>query len=90
MLFTCGSRVYASATAREIVAALERDDADYPFKGGPLRRFVSWSLSRLGDCVPQRELDANARINDEALALSYLCLCDEYGVGVLVHEDDER
>ena len=90
MVFKTPSREYAGSSALGIVAEMEHDAVEYPFKGNSLRAFLAWSLSRLEDCVPLRELDAGARINDETLALAYLCLCDEYGLGVLVHDWSRR
>jgi len=90
MIFRTESKVYIGSSAVGIVADIERDNAEYPFRGRPLRHFVSWSLEQLGDRIPQRELDVSSRINDETLALSYLCLRDEYGLGALVPDHDIR
>jgi hypothetical protein len=90
MVFKSGSRVYTSRSASGIVAAIEKDDVEYPSKGAPLRDFVSWSLTRLADRIPQRELDASARTDEETLALSYLYLRDEYGIGSLIRDESEK
>jgi hypothetical protein len=66
------------------VRSLERAAADYPYRGQPIRRFLRWSLERLRDSVNPRELDLSDTLGDEALALSYLCLCDECGAGELL------
>jgi hypothetical protein len=34
--------------------------------------------------VPARDLDISDRLEDEALALAYLVLLDEYGMGELI------
>jgi hypothetical protein len=66
--------------------ALERDAADSPYPGQTVRQFLLWSLDRLRDHVPPRELDLSDRLDDEAIAFSYLCLCDEYDAGELTVE----
>ena len=86
MIFRTGGKFYRGATAVEIARALERDAADYPRPGQTLRQFLLWSLNHLLDRVPPRELDLSDRLDDEALALSYLCLCDEYDAGELTVE----
>ena len=86
MIFRTGGKYYRGATAVEIARALERDAADYPYPGQTIRQFLLWSLNRLRDHVPPRELDLSDRLDDEALAFSYLCLCDEYDVGELTVE----
>lgn len=70
-----------SESAVEIVRHIERDAAAYPYQGGTLRQFLRWSLARMDDRVPQRELDLSDWPNDEKLSLGYLYLCEEYGLG---------
>lgn len=81
MTFRDGDKIYRGGTAVEIVRALEQDAADYPRRGESLRLFLRWSLARLGDCIPPRELDLSDRLDDETLALNYLYLRDEYEIG---------
>ncbi len=83
MNFRKGDKWYQGATAAEIVRALERDAADYPHQGARLCEFLRWSFAQCGDRIPQRELDLSARLDDETLALGYLCLCEQYGLGEL-------
>ena len=83
MIFLIDGKKYRGESAIEIVQALEQDAFDYPHRGGPIRQFMLWSLNQLGDRVPPRELDLSDRLEDEALALSYLCLRDEYDAGEL-------
>jgi hypothetical protein len=83
MIFLIDGKNYRGESALEIVQALEQDAKDYPHRGRPIRQFMLWSLNQLGDRVPPRELDLSDRLEDEALALSYLCLRDEYGAGEL-------
>ena len=86
MIFRTGGKFYRGATAVEIARALERDAADYPYPGQTIRQFLLWSLNQLRDHVPPRELDLSDRLDDEALAFSYLCLRDEYDVGEITVE----
>jgi hypothetical protein len=86
MIFQVGEKDYRGESATQILRALERDTADYPYRGQPLRKFLRWSLSQLGDKLPARELDLSDTLPDEALALSYLYLRDEYGAGELLND----
>lgn len=84
MNFQIDGKSYRGASAVEIIHMLERDAADYPYPGQMLRQFLRWSLDRLRNRVPPREMALSDRLDDEALAFSYLCLCDEYGAGELL------
>lgn len=86
MIFQVGGKDYRGESATEILRALELDTPDYPGQGQPLRQFLLWSLNQLGDELPARELDLSDRLPDEALALSYLYLRDEYGAGELLSD----
>ncbi|HEV2913774.1 MAG TPA: hypothetical protein VGX92_10895 [Pyrinomonadaceae bacterium] len=86
MIFQIDGKNYQDESALAIVHALEQEAMDYPHRGRPIRQFMLWSLNQLRDCVPPRELDLSDRLDDEALAFSYLCLCDEYDVGELTVE----
>jgi hypothetical protein len=91
MIFLIDGKNYRGEFALEIVQALEQDATGYPQRGRPLRQFMLWSLNQLDDRVPPRELDLSGRLEDEALALSDLCLRDEYGAGELfVGRPDSR
>lgn len=91
MIFRIDGKNYRGESAIEIVRALELDAVDYPHRGRPIRQFMLWSLNQLGDRMPARELDLSDRLEDEALALSYLCLRDEYDAGELfVDHPDSR
>ena len=83
MTFQLKGKNYRGASALDLVRALETDAEDYPHRGESVRRFLLWSLERLGNRLPPRDLDLSDRLEDEALALSYLCLRDEYGAGKL-------
>jgi hypothetical protein len=81
IVFNTEGKEYRGTTALEIVQLLESDSTDCPCRGQSVLQFLQWSLGRIGDRIPPRELDLSARIDDEALALNYLYLCDEYGIG---------
>ena len=83
MIFSTKGKDYRGSCALDVVRALEADTRDYPCRGQSIRQFLSWSLDHLANCFPPRELDLSDRMEDEALALNYLYLCDEYGVGRL-------
>lgn len=89
MLFQAGGKSYRGESAVEIVRSLERAAADYPHSGQSIRQFLRWSLHRLRDSVHPRELDLSDTLGEEALALNFLCLCDESGAGelLLCHHD---
>jgi len=84
MLFRTGDKEYRAASAVEIVRRLEQDAAGYLRPPGQLREFLRWSLAGWSDSLPTRELDLSDHLGDETLALSYLCLCAEYGLGELL------
>lgn len=86
MKFSINGTEYAGASALEIVEAMRRDAARMGRVCASAREFLRWAQGELRDRVPPRELDLSERLNDETLALNYLCLCDEYGVGELADE----
>ena len=83
MIFTYNHKKYLGKTAVRIVRAVEGDAAGYANKGGSLRDFLVWSLARLADRIPERELDVSPNLSDETIAFNYLCLLDNYGIGTL-------
>ena len=83
MLFRVGERVYLGETALEIVNALKKEALNGGSDSVNLREFLQLSFSQLSDRIPLRELDVSERLNEELLALGYLYLRDEYGVGEL-------
>lgn len=84
MIFRTRGKSYNGGSASEVVRALERDDERYRCYGGPIRQYLSWSLNQLNGSVPPRDLDLSDRLEDETLALGYLLLLDEYGVGEIL------
>jgi hypothetical protein len=84
MTFQFKGKKYRGASALDIVRALELDAQDYPHRGQSVRQFLLWSLERLNNRLPPRDLDLSDRLEDDALALSYLYLRDEYGAGKLL------
>jgi hypothetical protein len=83
MIFRLGEKEVTGTSAVNVVRALEREDEEYRHRGGPIRQYLTWSLNRLNG-VPPRDLDVSDRLQDEALALGYLLLLDEYGVGQVI------
>ena len=83
MLFRVGERVYLGKTALEIVNALKKEALNGRSDSVNLREFLRWSFSHLSNRIPLRELDVSESLDDEMLALGYLYLRDEYGVGEL-------
>ena len=88
MIFRRREKKFNGTSAVDVVRALERDDTEYRHCGGPIRQYLSWSLNRLGGSVPARDLDPSDRLEDEALALDYLLLLDQYGVGKIICTTD--
>ena len=88
MIFRLQEKEIRGTSAVDIVRALEREDKEYRHCGGPIRQYLSWSLNRLGGSVHARDLDLSDRLEDEALALDYLLLLDEYGVGKIIGKTD--
>lgn len=84
MIFRLRGKEIERRSALEVVRALERGDKEYLNGGGPIRQYLSWSLNQLRCSVPARDLDLSQRLEDESLALAYLLLLDEYGVGEIV------
>ena len=81
MIFICDNKKYLGKTAVRIVRAVERDTAEYANKGGSMRDFLVWSLARMADRIPLRELDVSPNLGDETIAFNYLCLLDNYEIG---------
>ena len=81
--FQLKGKEYSGASALDVVRLIEEDTEHYPHRGQSVRQFLSWSLERLDDRLPPRDLDLSDRLEDDELALSYLCLRDQYGAGRL-------
>jgi hypothetical protein len=90
MVFRVGEKDYFGASALEIIRALESDEMDYPHQGQTVRKFLKWSLHRLGDQIPLRDMHVSRRMKIEDLALSYLCLRDEFGAGELMIKQNAK
>jgi len=84
MIFRVRGKDVSGGSAIEVVRAMERADREYRYDGGPIRQYLLWSLNRLNGSVPPRDIDLSDRLEDEPLALGYLLLLDEYGVGKIV------
>ena len=83
MIFWLDSREYRGSSAAKIVREMERDSETSTGEGGTLYDFISRSLLQLDDRIPQRELAISDKVDEETLALSFLCLLDRYGIGEL-------
>lgn len=68
----------------EVVRKLESEAADYVYRGQSLRCFLHWSLNRLSNYIPPRDLHLSDQLEEEELALHYLYLRDEYEAGELL------
>ena len=88
MIFRLRGKDVIGRSAIQVVRALERDDKEYCHYGGPIRQYLIWSLNQLRGTVPPRDLDLSERLEDETLALGYLLLLDEYGVGEIMGATD--
>ena len=84
MRFRIGGTEYDGASPLDIVEAMRREAAREGRACPTPREFLRRAHAELGERVPARELDVSDRLNDDTLALNYLCLCDEYGVGELL------
>ena len=84
LIFRIRGKAFRGRSAVEVVRALERDDSKYRFSGGPIRQYLIWSLDQLGGRIPPRDLAVSDRLDDETLALGFLVLLDECGVGEMV------
>ena len=90
MIFRLRGKDVSGRSAIEVVRALERDDSEYCHDGGPIRQYLNWSLRKLNGNVPPRDLDLSSSLEDEPLALGYLLLLDEYGVGKIVEPNSRK
>jgi hypothetical protein len=88
MIFRLNEKEVNETSAVNVVRALERGDNEYRHRGGSIRQYLIWSLNRLGGSVPARDLDPSDRLEEEALALDYLLLLEEYGVGKMIGTTD--
>ena len=85
MIFRTNKKEYKGATAVEIVNQMACDSAGFsPRTVNTFREFLEWSLKKMGDRVPPRELGLSDRISDEVQAHGYLSLRDDYGIGEFI------
>ena len=85
-MFRTRGKDFCGRTAVEIVRALECDDGEYRDGGGTIRQYLIWSIDQLDGTISPRDLDVSDRLDDETLALGYLLLLDEYGIGEMVSD----
>ena len=84
MIFRFRGKEFKGVSWIDVVRSLERNDKEYRSCGGPIRQYLTWSLNQLSGTVGPRDIDLSNRLEDETLALGYLLLLDEYGVGEVV------
>jgi hypothetical protein len=84
MLLLYNGKRYGGQTASEIVEQIRRDSEGYGREDGSIKPFLAWSLGRLADRIPQRELDVSEDLPDEAVAFNYLCILDAYDGGLFL------
>ena len=84
MIFRYRGKEFKGVSWIDVVRSLERNDKEYRACGGPIRQYLTWSLSQLRGTVPPRDIHLSDRLEDETLALGHLLLLDEYGVGEIV------
>jgi len=81
MIFIYRNKKYLGKSAVKIVRAIERDTAEYENQNETIQDFLIWSLARLADRIPMRELEVSPHLSDETVAFNYLCLLDNYEIG---------
>lgn len=85
LIFRTKSKEYKGSTAVEIVNQMVCDSAEFPAKTvNTFQEFLKWSLKKMSDRLPPRELDLSERLSDEVQARGYLSLRHDYGIGELV------
>lgn len=81
MIFLYNNKKYLGKTAAQIIRDIVLDTPEYENQNGTIQEFLSWSLERMADRIPQRDLDVSANLSDETISFNYLCLLDSYGIG---------
>jgi len=84
MIFRFRGKEFEGVTWIDVVRSLERDDEEYGSCGGSIHQYLTWCLNQLSGTLGPRDIDLSDQLNDETLALGYLLLLDEYGVGEVV------
>ena len=70
MLFRTGEKEYSGESAVDIVHTLQTDMLGGHGQQLSLREFLLWSMSRLRDRIPLRELDVSDKLSNETLAIN--------------------
>ena len=85
MIFRFKDKEYKGATAIEVITQMADDNADFTARtGNRLQEFLEWSLKKMSDRLPPRELGLSERVSDEVQAHGYLSLRHDFGIGELV------
>lgn len=82
--FLYNNKEYTGRTAIEIVRAMQLDSPQYSGQDDSVKDFLVWSLDKLTDKIPPREMGISIDLPDEVVAFNYLCLLDSYDGGRLV------
>lgn len=85
MIFRFKDKEYRGATAVEVVNQMAVDAADFTARtSNTVQEFLEWSLKKMSDRLPPRELQLSERVSDEVQARGYLSLRHDFGIGELV------
>lgn len=85
MIFRFKDKEYSGATAVEVVNQMATGAADFTARSdNTLQEFLEWSLKKMSDRLPPRELELSERVSDEIQARGYLSLRHDFGIGELV------
>lgn len=85
MIFRFNNKEYRGATAVEVVNKIAVDSAGFTARTvNKMPEFLEWSLNKLSDRLPLRELGLSERVSEEIQARGYLSLRHAYGIGELV------
>lgn len=85
MIFRYEGREYSGSNSVDIVEQLAGDEHGFAARHGRVvPEYLRWSLDKLADRLPPREMELSERHDDEALARNYLLMCAEYQIGELI------
>lgn len=85
MIFRFNNKEYRGATAVEIVNQMACDSIGFTARtANKMQEFLKWSLDKMSDRLPPRELDLSERVSDEIQAHGYLSLRHDYGIGEII------
>jgi len=88
MLFITKTRQFKGNSAVEIVRKMQSDAVEYGGHSKVIRDFLIWSLERMANEIPQRELDVSPDLDDETNSYNFLCLLDNFKLGTFYEQSD--